>query len=99
MEFNKVIAIAVSPVAIVEQYKLHWVRLHIYCKVAQMGEGVDGSQDEDDGANHLVQKKGRKVLEKSNKKVVKKILVQKKGKKGLQKGDKKVGKKPYAKKG
>ena len=79
MEFNKVIAIAVSPVAIVEEYKLHWVRLYVHCKVAQMGEGVDGSQDEDDGTDHLEQKRVKKCYKRVTKKWIKN-LVQKRAK-------------------
>ena len=55
MEIDKLIAIAIRPVAVVEEHKLYRVRLYIHRKVAQMGEGVNGSQEEDDGADHLVQ--------------------------------------------
>ena len=52
--FMEVLAKMRSPVVVIEKDKVYWVWLHIDGKVAQVGNGVEDSLDEDDDAGHLV---------------------------------------------
>ena len=50
----EVSAKVMTPVVIGEENQLHWIRLHVDGKVAEVGNRVDGGQEEDDDAGDLV---------------------------------------------